>query len=109
MGTFDCIYETPCHWCSKWDKKCDKKIPERGQRAKCNLFDDAIGNSVAVTDDDFGFNIYTNKPFVVDPTTCQHSWGLVKVVTDPVLMQDKHYFMCDICTLVKYEVTDVDI
>lgn len=25
MGTFDCVYETPCHWCSKWDKKCDKK------------------------------------------------------------------------------------
>lgn len=25
MGTFDCVYETPCHWCTKWDKKCDKK------------------------------------------------------------------------------------
>lgn len=21
-----CNYETPCGWCSKWDKKCDKKI-----------------------------------------------------------------------------------
>jgi len=21
-----CLYETPCGWCSKWDKKCDKKI-----------------------------------------------------------------------------------
>ena len=21
-----CIYETPCGWCTKWDKKCDKKI-----------------------------------------------------------------------------------
>lgn len=21
-----CPYETPCHWCSKWDKKCDNKI-----------------------------------------------------------------------------------
>ena len=21
-----CPYETPCGWCSKWDKKCDKKI-----------------------------------------------------------------------------------
>lgn len=41
MGTFDCIYETPCGWCSKWDKKCDKKIPERGQRAKCNPVYDA--------------------------------------------------------------------
>ena len=36
-----CVYETPCGWCSKWDKKCDKKTPERGQRAKCNPIDDA--------------------------------------------------------------------
>lgn len=21
-----CHYETPCGWCCKWDKKCDKKI-----------------------------------------------------------------------------------
>lgn len=21
-----CQYETPCGWCTKWDKKCDKKI-----------------------------------------------------------------------------------
>ena len=26
MGTMNCIYETPCGWCTKWDKKCDKKI-----------------------------------------------------------------------------------
>lgn len=31
MGTFNCVYETPCGWCSKWDKKCDRKIPEQGQ------------------------------------------------------------------------------
>lgn len=24
IGTLNCIYETPCGWCSKWDKKCDK-------------------------------------------------------------------------------------
>lgn len=30
IGTINCIYETPCGWCSKWDKKCDNKIPERG-------------------------------------------------------------------------------
>ena len=23
-----CPYETPCGWCTKWDKKCDKKIPD---------------------------------------------------------------------------------
>ena len=26
MGTMNCTYETPCGWCTKWDKKCDKKI-----------------------------------------------------------------------------------
>ena len=41
MGTINCVYETPCGWCSKWDKKCDKKAPERGQRIKCNPIDDA--------------------------------------------------------------------
>ena len=37
-----CTYETPCGWCAKWDKKCDRKIPERGLRAKLNPVDDAI-------------------------------------------------------------------
>ena len=23
IGTINCVYETPCGWCSKWDKKCD--------------------------------------------------------------------------------------
>lgn len=26
MGTFNCTYETPCGWCTKWDKKCDRRI-----------------------------------------------------------------------------------
>ena len=30
MGAFNCIYETPCGWCSKWDKKCDRKIKNAG-------------------------------------------------------------------------------
>ena len=41
-GTINCVYETPCGWCSKWDKKCDKQILERGQRAKINTIDDAM-------------------------------------------------------------------
>ena len=46
MGTINCIYETPCGWCSKWDKKCDKKIPERGQKAKSNTVNDVIDDSL---------------------------------------------------------------
>ena len=26
FGTMNCTYETPCGWCTKWDKKCDRKI-----------------------------------------------------------------------------------
>lgn len=26
IGTANCVYETPCGWCSKWDKKCNKRI-----------------------------------------------------------------------------------
>ena len=29
MGTMNCVYETPCGWCSKWDKKCDRKMLEK--------------------------------------------------------------------------------
>ena len=46
--TRQCVYETPCGWCTKWDKKCDKKMggddnkPQRGLRAKCNFMEDTI-------------------------------------------------------------------
>lgn len=42
MGTINCVYETPCGWCSKWDKKCNRKIPELEQRTKCNPVDESI-------------------------------------------------------------------
>ena len=51
-GTENCVYETPCGWCSKWDKKCDKKTPERGQRAKCNPIDDAAANKTCQLESD---------------------------------------------------------
>ena len=44
IGTMDCVYQTPCHWCSKWDKECDRKI---GLPIK-----------------------YVND----DPTNCRHEW-----------------------------------
>ena len=45
--TGTCTYKTPCGWCTKWDKKCDKKIPERGKRATLNLIDDYISTTSA--------------------------------------------------------------
>ena len=44
--TMQCVYSTPCGYCAKWDKKCDKKIgcddekPQRGLRAQGNTYDD---------------------------------------------------------------------
>lgn len=26
ITNINCVYITPCGWCSKWDKKCDKKM-----------------------------------------------------------------------------------
>ena len=46
--TYVCTYETPCGWCTKWDKKCDKKIPERGQRVNINPVDDAIDETIGI-------------------------------------------------------------
>lgn len=42
MGTINCVYETPCGWCSKWDKKCDRKAgcTPRGKRAELGIYDD---------------------------------------------------------------------
>ena len=67
IGTINCVYETPCGWCSKWDKKCDKKITERGQRAKCNPVDDAIDDTAK----EYAQSILTNKICVSED---DHEW-----------------------------------
>jgi hypothetical protein len=47
-----CPLQTPCGWCTKWDKKCDKKIgggdekPQRGLRAKTSILDDYGGSEI---------------------------------------------------------------
>lgn len=47
--TMQCTYSTPCGYCTKWDKKCDKKIgPGRGQRVNINPIDDAIDEPIGV-------------------------------------------------------------
>ena len=51
-GTENCVYETPCGWCSKWDKKCDKKTPECGQIEKCNPINDVTTNKICQSESD---------------------------------------------------------
>lgn len=47
MGTINCNYETPCGWCTKWDKKCNRKIgcneynPKRGLRTNAGIYEEA--------------------------------------------------------------------
>ena len=72
IGTINCVYETPCGWCSKWDKKCDNKIPERGQRAKINPVDDVID----VMDE--SIKVVTNK---ICETESDHEWECIGVST----------------------------
>ena len=52
MGTINCVYETPCGWCSKWDKKCDEKTPECGQIEKCNHINDVTTNKICQSESD---------------------------------------------------------
>jgi hypothetical protein len=33
---------------------------------------DAYEEKEVRANDDFGFNVYTNKPFVINPATCEH-------------------------------------
>ena len=51
-GTENCVYETPCGWCSKWDKNCDKKTPECEQITKCNPINDVTTNKICRSESD---------------------------------------------------------
>ena len=46
LGTVNCIYETPCGWCSKWDKKCDRKQFKHEPKKSLNLADEYLKNSI---------------------------------------------------------------
>ena len=94
-GTINCIYETPCGWCSKWDKKCDKKTPERGQRAKCNPVDDTI--------DDDGKE-YLNETLTNKMCTeeSDHEWVCIGISTAGTA------YMCKKCNASKICPTNYD-
>lgn len=37
VGTLNCVYETPCGYCSKFDKKCDcRATKEEEEKDYCN-------------------------------------------------------------------------
>lgn len=44
--TMQCTYKTPCGWCAKWDKKCDRKIPESP------ILKETLTNKICKSDED---------------------------------------------------------
>jgi hypothetical protein len=60
MGTLNCIYETPCHWCSKWDKKCDCKIGTLSDGVDCNHKWEPTNSGGAYVDLNGVSKVYTN-------------------------------------------------
>lgn len=44
--TMQCTYSTPCGWCAKWDKKCDKKIGCDSAEPKISIKNYLIPESV---------------------------------------------------------------
>ncbi len=77
--TMQCTYLTPCGWCAKWDKKCDKKIgccddkPKRGLRAQSGIFyDEAMPRSDAKE------IIETIKSGKLPPISTNDTYGLEK-------------------------------
>lgn len=47
IGSINCVYETPCGWCSKWDKKCDSKIGEYNKKSNFGISDNASISSIS--------------------------------------------------------------
>lgn len=48
VGSGNCVYETPCGWCSKWDKKCDRKIGTATQKKENMPDENDIGKITAI-------------------------------------------------------------
>ena len=74
IGTIDCVYETPCGWCSKWNKKCDRKLPGRGQRIRINPVNDDINDTS---------EMITNK---ICEKKSDHKWEICGISTKEALL-----------------------
>ena len=57
--TMQCTYSTPCGWCTKWDKKCDRKPYKREPSVEIHPVDDS------------GVILTSNKPCKSDS---DHEW-----------------------------------
>ena len=60
IGTINCVYETPCGWCSKWDKKCDRAV---GNTYITNVPNGTLPNNCHCND------IKTGTTYIINPQT----------------------------------------
>ena len=56
--TMKCAYETPCGWCTKWDKKCDMKIPDPPVINQYDYLTETSTNKICKTDSDHQWVCY---------------------------------------------------
>lgn len=49
IGTIHCVYETPCGWCAKWDKKCNKEFGKDTRPEKRILTEDNMSPTATHT------------------------------------------------------------
>ena len=50
--TMKCTYKTPCGWCTKWDKKCDTKIPEPPIINQYDYSKETLTNKICESEED---------------------------------------------------------
>lgn len=73
IGTTNCVYETPCGWCSKWDKKCDKKM-----RTESYKINNPKSNKSTETTNDFSTAMAVNK---ICQSEFDHKWECCGIST----------------------------
>jgi hypothetical protein len=56
--TGSCTYKTPCGWCAKWDKKCDKKIPEPPVINQYDYLTETPTNKICQSEEDHKWECY---------------------------------------------------
>ena len=79
FGTMNCTYETPCGWCTKWDKKCDRKIG-------CNK--DEPHKDIAL-EELFNITTKSSNPIVKQIKVTTYFWNYLNDKFPPITLDKK--------------------
>jgi hypothetical protein len=83
--TMQCIYSTPCGWCTKWDKKCDRKIGCDKSESKISIKDRLVSDSVVskIIEDVINYEKdFNNISNIFCKSEEDHEWECVGVSTE---------------------------